>query len=226
MGRWPEHEAIRKRYIEERYRLLPYIYTSMEQTSRTGVPLMRSLFLDFPDDPRMVSADADSEFMFGDDLLVAPTVKEYMGGYEAILPKGVWYDYWTGQRVEAAETIDLTPTTEISLTADRKKLHLNPALDQLPVFARAGAIVPRQPVVQNTDQMPQGPWNCGFIPGRTAQAPSTRTMATASPTSKGSFIVASSLAKPRLIRCGSRLERRKGSTSRGGSRIQLSPLVR
>ncbi len=100
----PEHLAIRKRFIEERYRLLPYIYTSMEETSRTGVPLMRSLFLDFPGDPQTVSADADSEFMFGDDLLVAPVVKEYYGGYEAILPKGVWYDYWTGARIEAGDT--------------------------------------------------------------------------------------------------------------------------
>ena len=162
----PEHLAIRKRYIEERYRLLPYIYTSMEQTSRTGVPLMRSLFLDYPDDSRMATADADPEFKFGDDLLVAPMVKDWAAGYDAILPKGVWYDYWTGQRIDASgDAIQLTPTNSIGLNFDKKKLHLKPALDQLPVFVRAGAIVPQQPVVQSTAQMPQGPLELRVYPG-------------------------------------------------------------
>jgi alpha-glucosidase len=161
----PEHLAIRKHFIEERYHLLPYIYTSMEQTSRTGVPLMRSLFIDFPDDSRMVTADADSEFMFGDDLLVAPVVKEFLGGYEAILPKGIWYDFWTGDRIESDEAIQLTPTKEMALNSDKKKLQLNPSLDHLPVFARAGAIIPEQPLVQNTDEVPQGPLTLRVFPG-------------------------------------------------------------
>jgi len=162
----PEHLAIRKWYIEQRYRLLPYIYTSIEATSRTGVPLMRSLFLDFPDDSRMVSPDADSEFMFGDDLLVAPVVREWPTGYDAILPKGIWYDYWTGQRIDASgDTIQLTPGNAIALNNDKKKLHLKPGLDQQPVFVRAGAIVPRQPVVIDTDEIPQGPLELLVYPG-------------------------------------------------------------
>ena len=162
----PEHLAIRKRYIEQRYRLLPYIYTSMEKTSRTGVPLMRSLVLDFPDDKRTVSADAESEFMFGDDLLVAPMVKQWPTGYEAILPKGVWYDFWTGQPIDASrDTIQLTSGGTIALTSDKKKLHLKPALDQQPVFVRAGAIIPQQPIVQNTDEVPQGPLELRVFPG-------------------------------------------------------------
>ena len=55
----PQHEAIRKRYIEERYRLLPYIYTSMEQTSRDGIPLMRPMFLEYPDQEPLITEGED-----------------------------------------------------------------------------------------------------------------------------------------------------------------------
>lgn len=144
----PEHEAIRKKFIEERYRLLPYIYASMEETSRTGVPLMRPMFLDFADDPQMYTREAEEQFMFGNDLLIAPPTKNYYGGYEALLPKGGWFDYWTGRRVDAKD-----------------RVHFDPKLDQLPVLVRAGAIIPRQPLVQHTDQTPQGPLELRVYPG-------------------------------------------------------------
>jgi len=68
----PEHEAIRRRYIELRYQLLPYLYTGIEEASRTGIPLMRPLFLEYPETASL--AGNDSEFLFGRDLLVAPKV--------------------------------------------------------------------------------------------------------------------------------------------------------
>jgi alpha-glucosidase len=77
----------------------------------------------------------------------------------------MWYDYWSGERIESGDTIQLTPTKEMTLTYDKKKVLLNPALDHLPVFARAGAIIPEQPVVQNTDQVPQGPLTLHVFPG-------------------------------------------------------------
>ena len=110
----PEHEAIRKKFIEERYRLLPYIYTSMEETSRTGVPLMRPMFLDFPDDPRMTLREAEEQYMFGNDLLVAPKVKDFVDGYDMLLPKGTWYDYWTGKPVAQSERSGQTPIRRAS----------------------------------------------------------------------------------------------------------------
>ena len=150
----PEHEAIRKKFIEERYRLLPYIYASLEETTRTGVPLVRPMFLEFGNDVRFYTRDADEQYMFGSSLLVAPPTKNFFGGYDALLPEGIWYDYWTGALVSGKKTADSGVI-----------LHVNPALDQLPVLARGGAVIPRQPLVQNTDQTPQGPLELRVYPG-------------------------------------------------------------
>ena len=152
----PEHEAIRKKFIEERYRLLPYIYTSMEETSRTGIPLMRLMLLEYPDDPRMMLREAEGQYMFGNSLLVAPKVKEFVDGYDMLVPEGTWFDYWTGQRVELKEQ----DNKEM-----KGKLHLNPKLDEIPVFVRAGSIIPRQPLVQNTNETPNGPFELRVYPG-------------------------------------------------------------
>jgi alpha-glucosidase len=141
----PEHEAIRRHYIETRYRLLPYIYTSMEETSRTGIPLMRPMFLEFPTDADLQTTE--NEFMFGPDLLVAPRLTEYVGTYEARLPEGAWYDFWTGESVQG------------------QLLKLDPSLTLLPVYVRGGTILPQAPVVQNVDEVPQGPLELGVYPG-------------------------------------------------------------
>jgi alpha-glucosidase len=140
----PEHESIRRSYIETRYRLMPYIYTSFEETSRTGVPLMRPMFLEFPNDPTFETTD--EEFMFGPDLLIAPA-NETVGGYEVKLPAGEWYDFWTGQRVEG------------------HTLKVSPPLQTLPAYVRGGSIVPEQHVVQDVDQVPDGPLELSVYPG-------------------------------------------------------------
>jgi alpha-glucosidase len=153
----PEHLAIRKRYIEERYRLLPYIYAGMEEASRTGVPLMRPMFLEFPADANMYKKDAYEQYMFGSALLVAPPTRNFYGGYNALLPKGTWYDYWTGKAVQGKDT---SGADDLGVV-----LHLDPKLDELPVLVRAGSIIPRQPLVQNTNQTPQGPLELRVYPG-------------------------------------------------------------
>src|SRR5205085_2095458 len=142
----PEHESIRRRYIELRYQLLPYLYTSIEETSRTGIPLMRPLFLEYPETSSL--AGNDSEFLFGRDLLVAPKVWDMIDPYEVELPPGDWYDYWTGERKSGGQ-----------------KFKVNPPLDGLPVYARAGAIIPEQPVVQSTAEAPNGPLALKVYPG-------------------------------------------------------------
>jgi alpha-glucosidase len=156
----PEHEAIRKKLIEERYRLLPYIYSSMEETTRTGVPLMRLMVLDYPDDERMTSREAEGQYMFGDSLLIAPKIKEFVDGYDMLVPEGTWYDYWTGR------PIVLTNQDNPDM---KGKLHLNPKLDEIPVFVRAGSIIPRQPLVQNTSEKPKGPLELRVYPGPNCQ---------------------------------------------------------
>ncbi|MGA3202215.1 MAG: TIM-barrel domain-containing protein, partial [Bryobacteraceae bacterium] len=92
----PAHEAIRRRFIEERYRLMPYIYTLAEESSRDGMPLMRPLFFEFPH----VDLDPGNEFMWGPSILVAPAMfEEDPQNYSAKLPSGDWYDYWTGKKI-------------------------------------------------------------------------------------------------------------------------------
>jgi alpha-glucosidase len=142
----PEQEAIRHRYIENRYRLLPYIYTSMEETSRSGLPLMRPMFLEFPAETDL--ATNDREFMFGPDLLVAPQLGETLDPLRVDLPAGGWYDYWSGKKV-----------------GDHSPLSLHPKLDELPVYVRAGAIIPQQAVVQHVEEIPQGPLELNVYPG-------------------------------------------------------------
>jgi alpha-glucosidase len=157
----PEQEAIRRRYIEERYRLLPYLYTAVEELSRTGLPVVRPLFLEFPSatkDLHPLDIDAGNEFLFGHDLLVAPSpFPEQPDSYELNLPPGAWYDYWTGARIQTA-----TEGEEVA----REILLIQPKLDTLPVYVREGAILPLQPLVQSTDERPQGPLTLRVYPGK------------------------------------------------------------
>jgi alpha-glucosidase len=141
-----DQEVIRKKYIELRYRLLPYIYTAVEETSRTGLPLMRPVFLEYPKLQDFYSDDRD--FFFGDDLLVEPVVTEMVDAEDVKLPTGAWYDFWTSTRV-----------------TDKDKISLHPKLEELPVYVRAGAILPMQNVVQNTSETPSGPLELRVYPG-------------------------------------------------------------
>lgn len=134
----PEQEAIRRRYIELRYRLLPYLYTGIEEAARTGVPLMRPLFLEYPHASEFYGDNRD--FLFGRDLFVAPVTKEMVDAEEISLPPGEWYDFWTSEK-----------------RADKEEIKLHPKLEEMPLYVRAGAIVPMQPVVQHTGETPNGP---------------------------------------------------------------------
>jgi alpha-glucosidase len=174
----PQQEAIRRRYIEERYRLMPYLYTAVEHTSRDGVPVMRPLFVDFPDataDGHPLGLNAGgSEFLFGADLLVAPNPSpEEIAPYEVHLPPGTWYDYWTGERFERTareQPRDLEQRNKLQAT---QPIIITPRLDTLPVYARGGSILPMQPLVQSTDLTPQGPLTLRVYPPIDPSSPCT-----------------------------------------------------
>jgi alpha-glucosidase len=134
----PEVEAICRKYLALRYRLLPYIYTAAYEACTTGVPLMRPLVLEFPDDPRVFNLS--DEYLFGPDILVAPILDE--GATERIvyLPAGIWIDFWT-------DTVYTGP----------RSLTVTAPLDTLPLFIRQGAILPLGPEMQYSGEHPLDP---------------------------------------------------------------------
>lgn len=191
-------EAIRKRYIEERYRLMPYLYTTAEEMSRTGLPIVRPLFLDFPHatpDGHPIDLDAGGEFLFGPDLLVAPApYPDELDPYELKLPPGNWYDYWTGRLAaqvtttstrDAEQPLAVTPAdsqrTQTAkemvaepIASEAHPLMITPTLETLPVYVRGGAIVPIQPLVQSTEEKPDGPLTLRVYVPAPAQAADCR----------------------------------------------------
>jgi alpha-glucosidase len=154
----PEQENIRRSYIEERYKLMPYLYTAVEEMSRTGLPVLCPLFLEFPNataDKHPLDLEAGNEFLFGSDLLIAPPpFPEKPDVYSVKFPPLDWYDYWSGQRLQ-------NPSP-----AGPMQVSVHPTLENLPVFVREGAILPMQPLIQSTNEIPSGPLLLRVYPGR------------------------------------------------------------
>ena len=145
-----EHESINRQTIELRYRLLPYFYNAFYQETQTGLPIMRPLFLYDPADEKSMAptpADQNNEFLFGEDILVAPVVTEGKFERKVYLPKGTWYDFWSNQTYTGTKTI----------TVDA-------SLDRIPMFARGGAIVPTRQVVQYVGEAPIDPLTLEIYP--------------------------------------------------------------
>jgi alpha-glucosidase len=165
-----EQEAIRRRYIEERYRLMPYFYQLADESSRTGLPMVRPLFLEFPDamadgHPIDVDPAAAGEFMLGPDLLIAPNpYPEEPDTYTVEFPSRDWFDYWTGARVAPPST---TANTSLQVVGPAPlSIPMHPELATLPIFVRAGSILPMQPLVQSTSETPQGPLTLRVFVGK------------------------------------------------------------
>ena len=157
-------ENIRRRYIEERYRLMPYLYTTTEAMTRTGVPIVRPIFVDFPDatpDKHPMDLDAASEFLFGPDILVAPApYPDELDDYFVQLPPVTWYDYWSGEKLPPLPKMssrDLEqPAAKDEMARLMEPLRVTPSVDVLPVYVREGAILPIAPLTQSTKETPQG----------------------------------------------------------------------
>ena len=155
-------EDLRRRYIETRYKLMPYLYTLAEETARTGLPMMRPIFLDYPNaarDGHPLDLEGDQNFLLGHDLLVAPSpYGEAPDRYTVEFPSSRWYDFWSGDPVAKVEP---TPSAEGAppLLTDQVALYtsVQPTLAMLPVYVRGGAILPMSPLTQSTDETPSGP---------------------------------------------------------------------
>jgi alpha-D-xyloside xylohydrolase len=127
-------EPILVKYLRLRYQLMPYIYSLAHRTHETGAPFMRGLFMDFGADPNV--ADIRDEYMFGPALLVAPVTEQGRTSRPVYLPAGTdWYDFWTNERYRGGRTIQARAP-----------------IDVLPLFVRAGSILPLGEPVQSTEE--------------------------------------------------------------------------
>jgi len=142
-------EPIIRKYLELRYRLLPYTYTVAKESCETGLPMIRSLWLHYPQDAAAVARG--DQFLWGRDILVAPVVEKGATSRRVYLPKGSWFDYWTEERIEGGREID-RPVD----------------LETLPLYVRAGAIVPHAPVREYTEQQTSEPMTVMVYPGADA----------------------------------------------------------
>jgi alpha-glucosidase len=145
------HEAINRAAIELRYQLLPEIYNVIAESAATGLPAMRPLVLEYPDDSR--TWGLDDEFMLGRNLLLAPVLQEAQRERDLYLPKGEWFDFWTGRRYEGGKGARIPVT-----------------LDSIPIFVRGGAFVFRQPVVQHTGELAGKPLEVQVFSATTSEA--------------------------------------------------------
>ena len=148
------HESINRAAIELRYELLPHLYNVLAESSATGLPAMRPLVLEYPDDRR--TWGLDDEFMLGRDLLLAPVLQEGQREREIYLPKGEWFDFWTGRRYEGGPS---------GLVA-----RIRVTLESIPIFVRGGGFVFRQPVVQHTGEMAGTPLEVQVFPASSSDA--------------------------------------------------------
>lgn len=140
-------EAIARNYIELRYRLLPYLYGAFRESVENGMPVSRSLAFYWPHDPKIYDTTYGNQYLFGQSLLVA-AVDSRQHLHKVYLPEGDWYDFFTDQYHPGGQ--------EICFEAD---------LEKLPVFVRAGALIPMQSVVQNVTEKPDEVLEIHVYPG-------------------------------------------------------------
>jgi alpha-glucosidase len=126
-------EAINRKFIELRYKLLPYIYAAFWEHYRYGFPILRPVVMLEQDNP--INKYREDEFTFGDKILVCPVLEEGAISRKVYLPIGTWFNYWTYETLQGGEE------------------HLIDApLDSMPIFVKAGSVIPEYPVMQHTKE--------------------------------------------------------------------------
>lgn len=134
-------------FLELRYRLMPYIYSAAADAHYESAPIMRGFALDFPTDAR--GKDVKDAYMFGKSILVAPVTKYQATSRSVYFPAGTnWYNAYTGEAVKGGQTQTVAAP-----------------LDQLPLFVRAGSILPMGPVMQYVDEKPDAPLTINVYTG-------------------------------------------------------------
>lgn len=139
-------EGICREFIELRYRLLPYLYSLFWEASTTGAPILRPLLYHYPNDPNTYAL-YDQVFL-GPSLMAAPIYRPGIDYRAVYLPEGVWYDWWTNERYEG----------ETHMLA-------HAPLERMPLYVKAGAVIPMQPVMQYVDELPMHELTLRVYPG-------------------------------------------------------------
>jgi alpha-D-xyloside xylohydrolase len=139
------------KYLNLRYRLLPYIYSRSAAITFNGSTVMRPLVMDFPSDQKALQQS--HTFMFGPSLLVAPVTEPDVNLWKVYLPETTagWIDFWSGEKFSGGQTIDVAVT-----------------LDKIPLFVKAGSIIPFGPEKQYTAEKSDAPWEIRIYPGANA----------------------------------------------------------
>jgi len=133
----PDQLANWRRYTKLRTQLFPYVVAADREYRHTGLPIMRHLVLEDPDDD--VARTRDDEFLFGRDLLVAPVLTPGATARDAYLPRGEWVDFWRAVRFSSTDGAFVLQGGGV---VDGGGVHTVPApLDELPLFVRAGAVL-------------------------------------------------------------------------------------
>jgi alpha-glucosidase len=139
-------EEICRRYLRLRYRLLPYIYNALHAACTTGIPILRPLLMEFPDDANLYNLS--DQYLFGPEMLVAPILDEGATERNVYLPDGLWIDFWTDDLLRGPCTITVQAP-----------------LDKIPLFVRQGAIIPMGPDLQHSSEHPLDPLTLAIYPG-------------------------------------------------------------
>jgi alpha-glucosidase (family GH31 glycosyl hydrolase) len=129
-------------------RLTPYIYTYCNEAYETGVPAVRAMVLEYPDNPVCWGTDTRYQFMSGENFLIAPVYKYGTNRDSIYFPEGEWIDYWNGDRYFGSSWINDYPIS----------------LNKIPVFVKAGSIIPMYPEMLYDGEIPKDPITFDIYP--------------------------------------------------------------
>ena len=142
------YTTINRKYMKLKERLTPYMYTLSREAYDTGVPTVRAMVLEFPDDPTTWTKRTQYQFMTGESLLVAPVYEDTPVRNDIYLPAGRWIDYWDGTEFNGSTTLNGYAAP----------------LEKLPMFVKAGAIIPMGPEMLYDGQKPMDPITLDVYP--------------------------------------------------------------
>jgi len=129
-------ERIARNYIQLRYNLLPYVYTNMRESTLSGLPMNRSLAIDYTNDEKVFWRIYQNQYLFGPSMLIIP-VESNKQITKAYLPEGGWYDFYTDEYFTG-----------------KQEIMANCPIDKLPVYIKAGSMIAMQSPIQHTEEMP------------------------------------------------------------------------